>query len=664
MARAGGTKDVSLIGLSLITLALLSGMVGLKDVRATNSPYATPEVAYCALNVFPCSQTGEQHSPWLGGVDTDSDATAYGVRAAVSYPNTNPSVIQSGNQLGAGIAVNGQSLNTSSAASTAGIDYLYQGFVDVDNAGAIMLVSSGWIDCEWTACPSPYTQANLSACYTGTAGANTWKTCFDSSHWQLFADQFMCSSCSVNDNYIVEMTWQQNTCNTCGYLLWSYYKNGVLWHQFTYTPPVGWLAGTYFKFGSASTQVPTIFGRWYHFQFGVTALFNVNQGGWQVNIANPSYSTLSDKSSWSLVADAQSNTGYMAGTDNQYVLGGWRFMDTSLQQNMNNYQWVTVTGSASGCSELAIFTYTGDSITQNEGQSLWSSAGSGCSSPEVNDPYFYILPSQSSACLFPGTESGVGFTIGSLNGFSGNVAATVSLSPANSYVSAIFFQSSGSTATFSVPSGGSVIAGVNIGASNNANAQGSYTLTVTGMAGSLSNSASLTLTVSYSSCEPPVGGGSGSVASGTLITMADGTRVPVQNVRVGDRVIVYNVPTGYQTTATVDRVVTHTVNNTLTFHTTAGGNPFRADANPNMKLWVLTPSGPVEKPITTVQPGDQIYSYDLGHWVRVTDVTITNGGHHTMYDLLTNPNFTSNGLILEYVANGYPDCSIQCKDSP
>jgi hypothetical protein len=151
------------------------------------------------------------------------------------------------------------------------------------------------------------------------------------------------------------------------------------------------------------------------------------------------------------------------------------------------------------------------------------------------------------------------------------------------------------------------------------------------------------------------------VARGSLVTMADGSRVPIQDVHIGDSVVVYNVPTGYQTDAIVTQVVTHTVNNTLTIHTSAGGTPFRADANPAMKLWVLTPYGPVEKPITLIQPGDQIYNYDLGHWVSVTDVTITYGGHHTVYDLITNPDF-SNGRILEYIANGYLDCPRACKE--
>jgi hypothetical protein len=164
----------------------------------------------------------------------------------------------------------------------------------------------------------------------------------------------------------------------------------------------------------------------------------------------------------------------------------------------------------------------------------------------------------------------------------------------------------------------------------------------------------------YHYVTPPGGGGGGSVAYGSLITLADGTRVPVQNVALGAQLIVYNVPTGYRTTATVYQIRTVSVSSTLTIHTSAG-LPFRADANPNMKLWVLTSTGAIEKSITLIRPDDQIYNYDLGHWVTVTDITSTSGGQHTMYDLLTTPSFTSDGLLLEYIANGYPDCNTPCK---
>ena len=170
----------------------------------------------------------------------------------------------------------------------------------------------------------------------------------------------------------------------------------------------------------------------------------------------------------------------------------------------------------------------------------------------------------------------------------------------------------------------------------------------------------------YTPCPPYTGGGGGnggSVAAGTLIRLANGTQIPVQNIPVGAQVIAYNAPTGYQTTATVSQASIVVTNSTLTIQTTAG-LPFRADANPKMKLWVLTPGGAVEKPITLIQPGDRVYNYNLGSWVNVTDVKATYGGQHTMYDLAITPAFTSNGLLLEYIANGYPDCYNICKQGP
>jgi hypothetical protein len=211
--------------------------------------------------------------------------------------------------------------------------------------------------------------------------------------------------------------------------------------------------------------------------------------------------------------------------------------------------------------------------------------------------------------------------------------------------------------TYSVPDGGSATVSVLLYGYY----LGSFTVTITGTTGSLSHSISISLAVNYS-CTYTGGGGSGSVARGSLITLADGNRIPVQNIRVGDKVLVYNVPTGISDDSYRVSGCNPYCEHTLTIHTTAGGAPFRADANPDMKMWVLTPIGPVETPITTIQAGDQIYNYDIRSWVTVTDVTITYGGQHTMYDLLTTPNFTSNGLILEYIANGYPDCPPQgCK---
>lgn len=276
----------------------------------------------------------------------------------------------------------------------------------------------------------------------------------------------------------------------------------------------------------------------------------------------------------------------------------------------------------------------------------------------ISDPDFGISSSPT-LNICPGTLNGAPISLMSLGGFAGTVSLSSSLDHTNNYVS----QYLGST-SLTLSAGGSAATALYFSAQYNSNAEGTYVAVVTGTSGSIIHNTAVTVNVSFNYCTGG-GGGSGSVASGSLITLADGRRIPVQNVHAGMRVVVYNVPTAYETIATVSQIQTVIVNNTLTINTTAGGSPFRADANPYMKLWVLTPNGPVERPITTISTGDQIYNYDVRSWVRVTDVTITYGGLHTMYDILTDPNFTNSGLILEVIANGYPDCPARgCKESP
>ncbi len=69
---------------------------------------------------------------------------------------------------------------------------------------------------------------------------------------------------------------------------------------------------------------------------------------------------------------------------------------------------------------------------------------------------------------------------------------------------------------------------------------------------------------------------------------------------------------------------------------------------------------PILTPVTQIGVGDKIYNYDIGEWVSVTRIVLAEGGHHEMYDLYSypeGPHVSANGpIILEYIANGYPDC--------
>jgi RHS repeat-associated protein len=243
-------------------------------------------------------------------------------------------------------------------------------------------------------------------------------------------------------------------------------------------------------------------------------------------------------------------------------------------------------------------------------------------------------------------------------GLSGYVALTATISPVVTNGPSTYFNNP----SLKLSAGGSNSTSLELSASC-ATPIGSYTVTVTGTSGLIIHSATILLSVVTGCTGGGGGGGGGSVALGTLILLASGATEPVQNIKIGDQVIVYNVPSGYETVATVEQIKVTVANSSLTIHT-ADGLPFRADANPLMKLWVLTSSGPVRTPITQIVPGNLIYNYDEQTWVRVTDVKTTYGGQNIVYDLITNPDSTSTGQILEYIANGYPDCPTACKTAP
>ncbi len=428
----------------------------------------------------------EQNQPWIAGSDERTDVSVTGVRATFSFPNLSPSVIQTDNVLGAGIAVYVPSLNPD--ASAPGVDFAYYGFVNVNSSGTISFVSSGWITCEWNSCPSHYT--SVQSCYQ-YQGTYFWGTCtghtLNDRHWQLFVDQFKCNNCSISDKYLVQMAWVQNS-----YAQWNYYKNGVLWHSFSYTPPTDWQVGTYFKTGTGQTCPITCYPKWRHFQFGVTSMYDIGQGsGWEVDVDDPLWTNTADLSSWYPFSTVKTLQGIQAFYDNDYAIGS------------ATYLGIDVSGSTSGCDQHAIFKDTGASV--GSGLTLWENAGVGCSFQPPTAPNFTISPHTSSLCVFPGTLNGAYVTMQSVNGLSGNIVMTKSLQPYNSRVWSFFSYptSDDNTITVSISSGGIAYAGFQVGAENNSFAEGSYTLTVIGTDGSLVHSATLQVTVSYSSCPPP-----------------------------------------------------------------------------------------------------------------------------------------------------------------
>jgi len=167
---------------------------------------------------------------------------------------------------------------------------------------------------------------------------------------------------------------------------------------------------------------------------------------------------------------------------------------------------------------------------------------------------------------------------------------------------------------------------------------------VTAQSGSLVRAVTFTITVS-SCC---TGGGGGSVAAGTLITLADGTQIPVQNLRVGMQLLSYDMATHQYVTTTLTRFVTVATNNTMVI-TTSTGKPLIVDQNPAQKVYVMLPNGTwTLLPVTQLQIGYKLFDATTQSWVPITSIHYENGGNHVMYDLY--PTAPGN-----YIANGYLD---------
>ena len=147
----------------------------------------------------------------------------------------------------------------------------------------------------------------------------------------------------------------------------------------------------------------------------------------------------------------------------------------------------------------------------------------------------------------------------------------------------------------------------------------------------------------------PSGGGGGSVAAGTLITLADGSRIPVQNLQAGMKLLSFDMTTHQYVTTTLDKFVAVMTHNQIVIQT-GTGKPLIVDQNPAQKLYVMHPGATswVLLSVTELKVGDSLYDPMTNTWVPVTNIHYQNDGNHMMYDLY--PSGPGN-----YIANGFLD---------
>ena len=268
-------------------------------------------------------------------------------------------------------------------------------------------------------------------------------------------------------------------------------------------------------------------------------------------------------------------------------------------------------------------------------------------SPSPIPPDFSIFTSPSYYCLTPGYQARFSATVKSINGFSSPVTLSETISPSNPEVWGSFGNPPGNPVTLSVPAGGSTIAGFYAQAAGDIYLHGDFTIMITATSGLLRHVASSALHVDYfAGCPGPSGG---SVASGTLITLADYSQIPVQNLKVGDQLLSYDMTSGQYVNITLTRFVTVQTDNLMIIHT-AKGKPLITDQNPAQKLEVMFPNGTwTELSVTELKVGDYLFDASAQAWVLVTRIDYLNGGVHTMYDIYTN------APTLNYIANNYLD---------
>ena len=244
---------------------------------------------------------------------------------------------------------------------------------------------------------------------------------------------------------------------------------------------------------------------------------------------------------------------------------------------------------------------------------------------------FALEANPSSATVVQGNSTTFAVSVASLGGFTRPVGLTAAVSPSGPTVSL-----SANTAT--PAPGGTATVTLTVSTTTSTPAAG-YVVTVTGTSGSVSASTTIPVTVN----SPGGGGDGGSVAYGTLVTMEDGAEVPVQNLKVGDRLLGYDTDSDTFTVAVIGGIEVVGTTNLLVINTEAG-MPFRVDANPRQTLWVKTAEGTIGwLGVTEIDVGDFLFTVD--GWVRVTSTEFAPRGWHVKFDIIASAPYFAAGYL-------------------
>ncbi len=161
----------------------------------------------------------------------------------------------------------------------------------------------------------------------------------------------------------------------------------------------------------------------------------------------------------------------------------------------------------------------------------------------------------------------------------------------------------------------------------------------TGAATSTTTSAASTSSTTFSGG----GGGGGCVLAGTLITLSNGSQVPVESLQVGDSVLSYNAQTGQLVASSVSGNGASQVSQVLDVN---NGALYISGLN-DQPMYVRMSNGTRGAVLLShLRTGMDVFVPQAGAWVPVASLTWI-AGSFTVYDLRVSSPTASN-----YVANG------------
>lgn len=280
--------------------------------------------------VRPGNSTSSQ--PYVAGW-MDAGGEHFGVtqtRVTVSFPNTDPSVIQEDNWLAGGMFVTGfdTALDQTDYGFYTVLTLLHDGSLSLDVGvwqtyeGIPGILNPPWAELLYSATweiggVSPSTPITLTARWDVSSGLIYWEFTVSGSTFSLSPFNITAVAPTIQRQFIVGTIDLWQTCPIC---LWA---------------------------------LPYMFA--YDFQFGIMSNYNIGHSGWNVKLEYPQYYK---EDSWHIVDSAKSIGGENAFLDARWVWGG------------ENYDGVNTVNPPDSVRYFVTFHYTGSTL--EDWVRLWS----------------------------------------------------------------------------------------------------------------------------------------------------------------------------------------------------------------------------------------------------------------------------------------------------